>query len=199
MRWIVSLCWKYHSHSHAATRTVVMATVLLLWECAIFYCLRGFTCQRTELPNIRPKFPQPCYSFQEWTLLTFKSVNTTHLTTRSMQRSPFLESVTLTAGQEIPRHCRFHESQPLVPYPETCESVHSFMSCIFNIYINISLLCHPVFLLHSGFSSKILRIYHSSHACYIPCPFYPTRYGHRINIRWSLQVMRLTIQSSPAS
>jgi hypothetical protein len=43
-------------------------------------------------------------------------------------------------------------------------------------------------------------ISHSSRACYVPQPSHPPWFGHRNNIWWSLQVMKLLIlQSSPAS
>jgi len=127
-----------------------------------------------------------------------------------VEHRPYWETNDLSTSPEIPRllrnphvHYRVHNSPPVDPILRQMNPVHNFPSSFPKIHYNI------IFPSTSRFSEWPLSfrftnqttvcISHLSHACYI---FHPSHFlclYHRNNILWSVDVLKLIMQCSPAS
>jgi hypothetical protein len=82
-------------------------------------------------------------------------------------------------------------------------TLHNFPTYFPKIHSNIVFPSTPRSSLWSCsfmFSNQnFVSFSHISNSCYMPCPYHPPCYDHDINNMWSLQVMKIIVQSPPAS
>jgi hypothetical protein len=128
-----------------------------------------------------------------------------HLLTYSMVQSPSWEANRFAASQEIPRilwnpkiHYRTHKFPPPVPILNHLHPVHTPTSHFLKIHLNIILPCMPwshKWSLSLRFSQKNpVYPFPLPHTRYMPSPSHASRFYHRCNIGWGIEIIKLIIK-----
>ena len=128
----------------------------------------------------------------------------TSFLTSSMQQSPFWKANQCSTSQKIPRilwdpkvHYCIHKCPPPVPILSQFDPVHTPTSHCLKVHLNIIISSRP----GSSKWSLSLRSPHQNpvytsplpHMCYVPRPFYLSRFKHPNSIGWGVQNIKLFI------